>query len=142
MEFRIENLDQSRVLQILSETDALFDPPLSSVVKLDEYSVKLSSKAHFALAHQAGRLAGVIAFYLNDDASQIYMPYVVVYPQFRNQHVATDLLEYVIRSNPGYATVALEVVKTNTAALNLYKKLSFEVIEDRDHTYLMRRSTR
>ena len=142
MEYRIENLEQGRVLQILLETDSLFDPPLSTVVRLDEYSVKLSSNAHFALAHQAGSLAGVIAFYLNDEARQIYVPYVVVFPQFRKQHVSTDLMEYVIRNNSSYTSVALEVVKSNSAALDMYKKLDFEVIEDRDHTYLMRRSTR
>ena len=142
MEFRIERLEQDRVLRILSDSDTLFDPPFSNAVRLDEYSVKLSSKALFATATDGADLAGVIAFYLNDEARQIYVPYVVVFPQFRKKHVATDLMEFVIRNNSSYTSVALEVVKSNSAALDLYKKLDFEVIEDRVHTYLMRRSTR
>ena len=52
--------------------------------------------------------------------------------------MASGLIDFIIRSNRGYTSVALEVVKTNDAALRLYRKLNFQVVEDREHTFLMR----
>jgi len=139
MEYRIETLEQERVLGILRESDRGFEPPLSTVVELEQYSAKLASNAHFATAYSdGGKLAGVIAFYLNDSLNQIYIPYVFVYEQYRNRSVASGLIDFIIRSNRGYTSVALEVVKTNDAALRLYRKLNFQVVEDREHTFLMR----
>lgn len=138
MNCRIETLEQSRVLGILRESDRQFEPPLSWVVELEPYSAKLAQKAHFATAYVDDNLAGVIAFYLNDTLNQIYIPYVFVYEQYRNRSVASGLIDFIIRSNRGYTSVALEVVKTNDAALRLYRKLNFQVVEDREHTFLMR----
>lgn len=138
MNCRIETLEQSRVLGILRESDRGFEPPLSTVVELEQYSAKLASRAHFATAYSdGGKLAGVIAFYLNDTLNQIYIPYVFVFEQFRGHGVASGLIDYIIRSNSGYSSVALEVVKTNTAALNMYRKLRFEIADEREHTFLM-----
>lgn len=138
MNCRIETLEQSRVLGILRESDRQFEPSLSWVVELEPYSAKLAQKAHFATAYFDDNLAGVIAFYLNDTLNQIYIPYVFVYEQYRNRSVASGLIDFIIRSNRGYTSVALEVVKTNDAALKLYRKLNFQIVEDREHTFLMR----
>lgn len=139
MRFCIERLEQERVLGILKETDGLFDPPFSAAVDLEQYSAKLASKAYFGLAYSdGGGLAGVVAFYLNDAVKQIYTPFVCVYLQFRHQHVASSLMDYIIKSNKGYTSMALEVLKTNTAALALYNRMNFKVVEEREHNYLLR----
>lgn len=137
MELKIEKLDQTEVLEILKTSDCQFSPPLSTVVELEAYSLKLSSKAFFSIATEGSDTCGVVAYYLNDSINQIYIPYVFVYEPFRNRHLATRLIEYIIQSNKKYTSVALEVVKTNQAALNLYRNMHFEIKENREHTYLM-----
>ncbi len=61
---------------------------------------------------------------------------LVVDKNFRNQNVATNLLNYLIKNIPLTADcITLEVNENNTAALNLYKKFGFEIINYRKNYY-------
>lgn len=129
------------VLCILTETDKQFPTPISEVTKIGSYSKKLSVNAYWAFAENDGINCGIVAYYLNKDKRQIYITYVFVYPEYRKQHVASQILDYLSRTYDGdYKSMALEVLKTNMAAFDFYRKRNFEIIEDRPETYLMQLS--
>lgn len=109
------------------------------MTQIDSYSRKLSENAYFAIAEEDNQNAGIIAYYLNEKDRQIYVPYVFVYKPYRNKHLATELMEFVISQNLGYKTIALEVIKSNDAAIKLYNRLNFKLKENRADTYLMQR---
>jgi [ribosomal protein S18]-alanine N-acetyltransferase len=61
---------------------------------------------------------------------------IVVNPEYRNQYIASLLLSYMINNlNNNIETITLEVSADNTAALNLYKKFNFEIINERKNYY-------
>lgn len=61
---------------------------------------------------------------------------IVVDPEYRNQHIASLLLDYMINNlNNNIETITLEVSTDNIAALNLYKKFNFEIINERKNYY-------
>lgn len=70
---------------------------------------------------------------------------IVVEKQYRNKGIGSKLLEYVINKIDGINNVFLEVNVNNEAAIKLYKKFNFEVINVRkkyygnDDCYVMRK---
>lgn len=70
---------------------------------------------------------------------------IVVASNYRNKHVGTDLLSYLINHYKGYS-ITLEVATDNIKAINLYQKFAFKVENTRKKyynntdAYLMRRT--
>lgn len=112
-------------------------PPLSNSINVYEYSWKLAMHAEFVLCNDDDIIAGVTAFYRNEVLKQIYIPYLHVKPEYRRKSVAFNMIEYLSSQVNDYDTMALEVVKTNVPAYNLYLKQHFKIIEDRGQKYLM-----
>ena len=80
------------------------------------------------------------AFVLNDqyiagmslspvDQKTIYLSYLVVQEEWRNQGIGTKMIEYArqISKKEGYSYIVLSVDHNNTKAEKLYKKLGFVV---------------
>ena len=59
---------------------------------------------------------------------------IVVDPEYRRQHIASNLLDYVLKID-GLENVMLEVRESNEAAIGLYKKYNFEIINQRKNYY-------
>lgn len=61
-----------------------------------------------------------------------------VYPEYRDKGIGTRLLSSHLEClrEKGYAQVSLSVDKTNYA-VKMYRKLGFEIIDERLHDYLM-----
>ena len=88
------------------------------------------------------------AFVLNDqyiagmslipvDPKTIYLSYLVVQEEWRNQGIGTKMIEYArqISKKEGYSYIVLRVDHNNTKAEKLYKKLGFVVSgNSRDRT--------
>lgn len=141
MNFEIKKLEQPAVLEILTDNDLIFTPPHSTVVDLHEYSQKLATHAYFNFCYVNDTLAGVIAFYKNEDTKQIYIPYLLTRTEFQGKGVASAMLKHIDQTFHGhYTTIALEVNKTNLPAFRLYSKMNFIINEDRGNKYLMVRS--
>lgn len=71
---------------------------------------------------------------------------IIVDPEYRRKKIATNLLNYLLGElSPLLKMVTLEVATKNKAALNLYEKFDFEVVNIRknyykdDDAYLMAR---
>ena len=62
-----------------------------------------------------------------------------VLKDFRRRGIATALLEKLLArlAEKNYKRVSLSVQKENSAAVALYLKLQFEIIDERDEEYLM-----
>ncbi len=75
---------------------------------------------------------------------------VVVDPDFRRKMVASNLLDYLISElDEDLRLITLEVASKNQAALNLYEKFGFEIVNVRkkyypngDDAYLMARDSK
>ena len=69
--------------------------------------------------------------------SEIYdrleIDYIYVLEEFRNQKIASKLLEYLF--NKYNFTCSLEVRCDNMSAINLYKKFGFEIVTVRKNYY-------
>jgi ribosomal-protein-alanine N-acetyltransferase len=70
-------------------------------------------------------------------ADELHLLKIAVTPAWRGQGIATRLLErcFAISAKQGATSVHLEVRPTNTAAIELYLKLGFEVIGRRHRYY-------
>jgi len=71
---------------------------------------------------------------------------IIVDPEYRRKKIATNLINYLLGElSPTLKMVTLEVATKNKAALNLYEKFDFEVVNTRknyykdDDAYLMAR---
>lgn len=60
---------------------------------------------------------------------------IVVDNDYRNQGIATKLINEMINSFEDVTNIMLEVNENNTSAINLYKKNNFNVINKRDNYY-------
>lgn len=61
---------------------------------------------------------------------------VVVDPDYRGQLVASNLIDYLISElDEDLRLITLEVASKNKAALNLYEKFGFEIVNVRKHYY-------
>ena len=74
---------------------------------------------------------------------------LIVDPEYRNKKVATNLIDYLISElDENLKLITLEVRANNTAAIHLYDKFGFEVVNVRkkyyangDDAYLMARES-
>lgn len=60
---------------------------------------------------------------------------IVVYSKYRNQGIATKLINEMINSFDDVNNIMLEVNENNLSAINLYKKNKFYVINKRENYY-------
>lgn len=61
---------------------------------------------------------------------------LVVDKKYRNNHIATNLIDFLISElNPEVEVITLEVAINNIPAINLYKKFGFEVVNTRKKYY-------
>lgn len=74
------------------------------------------------------KLKGFINYDLIYD--RIEINYIYVFDEFRNQGIATKLI-----NNLPDLSITLEVNKNNTSAVNLYIKEDFKIIEEKENYY-------
>lgn len=77
------------------------------------------------------KLVGVLVY--EDIFNRFEVDYIVVDSQYRCKGIATKLIENIINLNP--ENITLEVREDNIPAINLYKKLGFEVVSKREKYY-------
>ena len=141
MQVKIERLQHLVVHDLISTLDEDLASRLRQSVELEEYSVKLSKHAEFVTACIDGSVVGVIAFYTNEQAAEIYVPYVCIGSMHRRKGIADRLMQLLIEhaQSKGYS-ISLEVLVCNTSAISLYKKFGFEIYAQDSIKYKLRRS--
>lgn len=120
--------------------DPHFRPPLGGRVAIEDYARKLADQAVTLEAWSGATLVGLVAAYVADDASTLYISNVSVLPEHTGKGVARTLLQQAAAHarERGLPALSLEVSKTSMEALRLYSKLGFRLAEDRGERLLMR----
>lgn len=76
-------------------------------------------------------IVGVIVY--EDIYNRFEVDYIVVDSKYRRQGIGKKLLENLINLNPD--NITLEVREDNIEAINLYKKMGFEIVSKREKYY-------
>ena len=109
---------------------------ISQNIQLESYLLKIEKYAmfHSVIAHNS--LCGFVAFYANDlNEFQGFITMVHVSPKLRGKGIAKILINSTCETMKalGMKSCALEVLGSNSNAVNLYKSLEFEIVEDKSN---------
>ena len=77
------------------------------------------------------QIVGVILY--EDIYNRFEIDYIIVNSKYRCKGIASKLLESIINLNP--ENITLEVREDNIPAINLYKKMGFEIVSKREKYY-------
>jgi ribosomal-protein-alanine N-acetyltransferase len=130
----------NRIIGLLSELSEEFNPPLSSVVDISSYTLKIVNNAKIISFHERGELIAFIAFYCNDMNDKIgYMSMLAVAKEMRGKGLAINLITSSIDvlKNEGFKIYRLEVYKSNIKAITLYERFGFAIISELIFSYVM-----
>jgi ribosomal protein S18 acetylase RimI-like enzyme len=88
-----------------------------------------------------GDLIGLLAFYRNDAAKEIYVTSISISEKHQGMGYGKYLLERLLADNcQGHInSVRLEVSIDNQKAINLYNSLNFEIRSKHNQSYMMER---
>jgi GNAT superfamily N-acetyltransferase len=108
--------------------DAMFVPPLSERLDIDQYAEKLAARAVRFEAWSESALVGLVAVYCNDACIRTaFVSSVSVLPAMRAHGIGSKLMSecinYVRRVD--YWRIELEVDVRNGKALSLYTRCGF-----------------
>lgn len=75
---------------------------------------------------------------IKEDAYRIFISSLYLLPQYQNKGIGSSIIQQLItKATDKNKRVALEVLKINTGAQKLYKKLGFVLTEGDDTKYFM-----
>ena len=77
------------------------------------------------------QIVGVILY--EDIYNRFEIDYIIVNSKYRCKGIASKLIESIINLNP--ENITLEVREDNIPAINLYKKMGFEIVSKREKYY-------
>lgn len=132
--FTVNKASKNQIYNHLIRCNNLFQPPLSSIVDLKNYSVKIRSFATTFEIWNNKRLVSLVAIYVNDLENKIaYITNVSVEKLFQGKGYAHFLLEKAICKSLelNFKEINLEVNTTNKKAIKLYLDYNF-FIKKRD----------
>jgi len=112
-------------------------------VDIAPYVLKLYDKAEFVINQEKDRCLGFVAYYANDiHTRNVFITMVLIAPEARRIGLAQALIGFVLDSarRRGFATCSLVVRKSNEAALRVYRRLGFQVVEEQDAKYWLART--
>ncbi|MGN1457015.1 MAG: ribosomal protein S18-alanine N-acetyltransferase [Acutalibacteraceae bacterium] len=91
--------------------------------------------AYFYVALKDDEVVGYIGLYIVCESC--FITNVAVFPQYRNQGIATALIRraFLAATSHGTDFISLEVRKSNTKAISLYETLQFEEMGVRKNYY-------
>lgn len=126
-----QTLDEQEILVFLKETDELLTPKLSSLVELEEYAKKITSKAVIFTARDAGRLVGLTAIYFNKAPGFSYSTYNMVRREYQlTEMVGVELSKMVGNyiKGKGSAGIRFECRKSNKALVKFHLRNGAKII--------------
>lgn len=80
-----------------------------------------------------GIIKGFLSYSVTEEVIDIYDIYVK--EKYRNNKIASLLLDYMITNSKVSQKIMLEVETSNIKAINLYKKFNFNIINTRKNYY-------
>ncbi|MAM00606.1 MAG: hypothetical protein CL583_19410 [Alteromonadaceae bacterium] len=110
-------------------------------IALDDYLKKIKSNAEFVSHYAEGQCVGFVAFYCNDPSRRnAFITLVLVSPDFRGQGISQKLIRYVldICKKRRFEACSLEVLRGNQFAVQVYKRIGFKIVSERNGKIFMR----
>ena len=137
----IESLNPIEAEQIVRLGEYAFDKLLSEAMDIPKMANKWSHYAKFLMLKDEDNLAALIVFYENCEENFIYITHFVVMPDYRHigmgHYALISLLECY--SNK-YNQIRLKVRKTNSIARAFYTREQFEILEELDEAYVLKKT--
>ncbi len=131
----IRRMKPEDVPQVLEIEKSCFSNPWSRETFLGEIQNGIISHPIVVIERPTDRVVGYVVYWRVQDDVQINN--VAVHPDWRGRGIGEALLSSVIEKmrDGSVSFISLEVRCSNTTAMNLYKKLGFEIIGKRKNYY-------
>ncbi len=129
---------KEKLLIFLLQVDHDFSPPLSSKVNLEEYVEKITQQAKLVIRYSKDReIIGLTVLYCNDlKELKAYVSLVAVARDQRSRGYARDMMQEVLGYVRSTDFHSVGIHTNNPLAMNLYKKLGFNIISGTDRVYM------
>jgi ribosomal protein S18 acetylase RimI-like enzyme len=142
IEYKYKTATDKILLNFYKAHSGNFIPPLDSVVNIEEYIAKLFEYSITIEAWVGEQLIALVAVYCNNyETREAYISSVIVSKDYQKYGIASNLLlstmEYVKKRK--FQSLALEVNKKNYPAYQLYLKLGFFELKEKENTILMKK---
>lgn len=125
----------AQIAEHLRRCERDFVPALGGRVDIDRYAEKIAARATRFEGWDADTLVGLVAVYENDPGAAVaFITSVSVVPEHQRRGLAGALLTRAIESARagGFDRIALEVGRTNPAAVRLYAGAGFGIAAEQD----------
>ncbi|HRY48632.1 MAG TPA: GNAT family N-acetyltransferase [Candidatus Paceibacterota bacterium] len=129
------------IAALLQEVDDEFVPSLSSRINVGQYAEKIARKATVFCIYDEGILCAFASVYCNDtEHKRAYLTMIAVGKRYQGKKIGVNLLKSSIQHlrGIGISTLHLEVYKNNNRAIDLYKKVGFDIMDETENSYFMR----
>jgi hypothetical protein len=127
-------MEVEEILNFLKDTDNLIIPALSTLVDLEEYAKKVTSKSVIFTARDAGCLVGMTAIYFNKAPGYSYSTYNMVKREYQlTEMVGVELSRMVgeyARKN-GSAGMRFECRKSNKALVKFQLRGGARIVSEK-----------
>lgn len=134
------NRELLRIKKYLDEVNLQFPNELN-ISNISEYAEKLNQNAEiYFLVNNDNKDIGMCAIYTNDYENKIiYISSISIKKEYLSKGLGQVLLDHIFTLKDKYNMdyIKLEVKKNNTKAINFYKKNGFQIITEKEDTYLM-----
>lgn len=142
--YQLNSSTLEQISRHLTACSKEFTPNLDTYIDIDTYSKKIKQVSIRFEAYENDTLVGLIAMYRNTEQRFGFLTNVSILPEYQSKGLAYTLLnsckEYL--RTYGIYTIKLEVYKTNTRAVNFYKKYGFTIVQTKGEILYMEYSIR
>jgi ribosomal protein S18 acetylase RimI-like enzyme len=141
MEFRINTSSPQDITLLFEASGTEFINRITTNQNLADYIEKIFLKSQRYELWIEGDLVGLLAFYRNDAAKEIYVTSISISERHQGMGNGKYLLEKLLADNSQdqINSVRLEVRIDNQKAINLYNSLNFEVKSTQNQSHMMER---
>ncbi|MBR1514725.1 MAG: hypothetical protein IJ622_10605 [Bacteroidales bacterium] len=126
-------LEVKEILSFLRETDGLVIPVMSTLVDLDEYAKKITSKAVIFTARDKGQLIGLTAIYFNRAPEYSYSTYTMVKREYQLVEMVGVEMSNMVRDyakGNGSAGLRYEIRKSNKPLLRYHLRRGAKIVSE------------
>ena len=131
--------NKNEIINFLNKIEKDFDIHLTDRVNIKEYVLKVLKNGYILSEICDNKIVGILLMYANDYIKkEAYISLVGVDSNYRNQHIATNLLNEAIKISKTnkMEKIKLYTHKNNIKAITMYEKNGFQKINsDREHSY-------
>ena len=131
--FQPGEIDVNKLELFLTEADNYAIPPLSVLVNIREYALKLAEKATIFSALDNDRIVGISAVYVNKAPLFSYATYLCALKPYQDDMVGIELVMKSINYCKAYGSASYrgEIRKSNKPLWNFYKRIGFTIVEEK-----------